>query len=101
MPIKDQVKNFAKKLVEHHPDAATLRALVRARKPAELHFRDDGIIPNNPKFPVLLYRAAVNLKNRRFPLMSSSTRCSMRMAGVGRGATPCTTSFIIIRKFTK
>jgi len=49
MPIKDQVKNFAKKLVEHHPDAATLRGLVRARKPAELHFRDDGIVPNNPK----------------------------------------------------
>ena len=67
MPIKDQVKNFAKKLVERHPDVATLQALVRARQPAALHFRDDGIVPNNPKFPVLLYRGAVKLKDPRFP----------------------------------
>ncbi|KYG99969.1 cupin [Bradyrhizobium sp. DOA1] len=67
MPIKDQIKNLAKKLVEERPDAATLRALVRARKPAAVHFRDDGIVPNNPDFPMLLYRGAVNLKSRRFP----------------------------------
>ncbi|BBO05827.1 MULTISPECIES: cupin [Bradyrhizobium] len=67
MPIKDQIRNLAKKLVEEHPDAATLRALVRPRKPAAFRFRDDGIVPNNPRFPVLLYRGAVNLKSRRFP----------------------------------
>lgn len=67
MPIKDQIKNFAKKLVEGRPDAATLQMFVRARKPAALHFRDDGIVPNNPKFPALLYRAAVKLKDRRYP----------------------------------
>src|SRR3954452_9345166 len=66
MPIKDQIKNLAKKLVEDHPDAATLRALVRARKPTAIRFQDDGIVPNNPHFPVLLYRGAVNLKTRRF-----------------------------------
>src|SRR3954468_24073459 len=66
MPIKDQIKNLAKKLVEDHPDAATLRALVRARKPSAIRFQDDGIVPNNPHFPVLLYRGAVNLKSRRF-----------------------------------
>lgn len=67
MPVKDQIKNFARKLVEEHPDGATLRALVRARKPTAIHFRDDGIVPNNPRFPVLLYRGAVKLKGRRFP----------------------------------
>lgn len=66
MPIKDQIKNLAKKFVEDHPDAATLRALVRARKPTAIRFQDDGIVPNNPHFPVLLYRGAVNLKTRRF-----------------------------------
>lgn len=66
MPVKDQIKNFAKKLVEEHPDAATLRALVRVRKPTAVHFRDDGVVPNNPHFPVLLYRGAVKLKGRRF-----------------------------------
>ncbi|AMA57806.1 Cupin 2 barrel domain-containing protein [Bradyrhizobium sp. CCGE-LA001] len=67
MPIKDQIKNFAKKLVEEHPDPSMLRALVSARKPAAIHFRDDGIVPNNPHLPMLLYRGAVNLKSRRFP----------------------------------
>ena len=67
MPIKDQIKNFAKKLVEERPDEATLRALVRTRKPAALRFRDDGIVPNNPNFPALFYRGAVQLKGRRFP----------------------------------
>lgn len=66
MPVKDQIKNFAKKLVEDHPDAATLRALVRARQPTAIRFQDDGIVPNNPRFPVLLYRGAVNLKTPRF-----------------------------------
>ncbi|MCK1619821.1 cupin [Bradyrhizobium sp. 159] len=66
MPVKDQIKNLAKKLVEEHPDAATLRALVRARKPVAIHFRDDGVVPNNPHFPLLHYRGAVNLKPRRF-----------------------------------
>jgi uncharacterized protein YjlB len=67
MPVKDQIKNFAKKLIEDRPDPATLRALVRTRKPAAFRFRDDGIVPNNPKFPALLYRGAVQLKGRRFP----------------------------------
>jgi uncharacterized protein YjlB len=66
MPIRDQIKNLAKKFVEDHPDAATLRALVRGRKPTAIRFQDDGIVPNNPHFPVLFYRGAVNLKTRRF-----------------------------------
>jgi uncharacterized protein YjlB len=67
MPVKDQIKNFAKKLVEDHPDPGTLQALVRARKPAAIHFGDDGIVPNNPRFPLLVYRGAVKLTTRRFP----------------------------------
>ncbi|MBH5367253.1 cupin [Bradyrhizobium glycinis] len=67
MPVKDQIKNFAKKLVEDQPDAAMLRELVRARKPTAMHFRDDGIVPNNPRFPALLYRGVVKLNGRRFP----------------------------------
>ncbi|MEY9884623.1 cupin [Bradyrhizobium sp. USDA 329] len=67
MPVKDQIRNFARKLVEEHPDAAMLRALVRPRKPTAIHLRDDGIVPNNPKLPALLYRGVVKLKGRRFP----------------------------------
>jgi uncharacterized protein YjlB len=61
MPLKDQIKNYAKKLVEDRPDAQALRKMVRRRKPLMLKFADDGIVPNNPRLPVLYYRGAVAL----------------------------------------
>jgi len=64
MPLKDQIKNYAKKLVEERPDPARLRALIRSRKPLAVKFSDDGIIPNNPRFPVIVYRAAVKLSDK-------------------------------------
>jgi uncharacterized protein YjlB len=59
MLIRDQVKNFAKKLIEDRPDEATLQASVRQRKPMSVLFKDDGIVPNNPRLPLLVYRSAV------------------------------------------
>jgi hypothetical protein len=32
MPLKDQIKNYAKKLVENRPDPARLGAMLRPRK---------------------------------------------------------------------
>lgn len=61
MPLKDQIKNYAKKLVEERPDPDRLRAMVRPRRPLAVKFSDDGIIPNNPRFPVMIYRSAVKL----------------------------------------
>ena len=66
MPLTDQIKNYAKKLVENQPDPSTLRRLVRSRKPVAIRFRDDGIVPNNPRFPVLVYRRVVALNAKAF-----------------------------------
>jgi hypothetical protein len=43
MPLKDQIKNYAKKLVENRPGSSALSGMVRVRKPLALTFRDDGI----------------------------------------------------------
>lgn len=43
------------------PSAEDLTVLVRDRKPMALRFRDDGIIPNHPKWPLIIYRGAVRL----------------------------------------
>lgn len=59
MPITDQIKNYAKKLLEGRPDPSALRAMVRTRKPLKVLFADDGIVPNNPRLPLLVYRSAV------------------------------------------
>jgi len=66
MPLTDQVKNYAKKLIEERPEAAELRAAVRERRPLALRFRDDGIVPNNPRYPVIVYRNAINVRTGRF-----------------------------------
>jgi uncharacterized protein YjlB len=66
MVLSDQVKNYAKKLVEKRPDADTLRQLTTVRKPLSIRFADDGIVPNNPRFPLLLYRRAVSLDSTSF-----------------------------------
>jgi uncharacterized protein YjlB len=66
MPLTDQIKNYAKKLVENRPDLSALRKRVRSRKPLAIRFRDDGIVPNHPHFPVLVYRGVVDLNDRAF-----------------------------------
>lgn len=66
VPLKDQIKNYGKKLVERRPARSELDAFVRQRKPMAIVFNDDGIVPNNPKFPLLVYRGAVALGTRQF-----------------------------------
>ena len=48
MPLKDQVKNYARKVVEDRPDEDALRKMVRVRKPVSVVFQDDGIVPKPP-----------------------------------------------------
>jgi uncharacterized protein YjlB len=43
------------------PSRGDLRHAVKARKPNALRFKDDGVIPNNPKLPFILYRSPVRL----------------------------------------
>lgn len=62
MPIKEQIENFARRVVERSPGPSELKQLVRRRRPAALRFADDGIVPNNPRLPVLLYRRAVQFR---------------------------------------
>ena len=44
------------------PTPRQARALVRARKAWAWRFRDDGLVPNNPRWPALHYRGAVDLE---------------------------------------
>jgi uncharacterized protein YjlB len=66
MPLKDQIKNVARKLTERRPDETALDAMLESgRKPALRRFKDDGIVPNHPHFPLIIYRKAVRF-NRGF-----------------------------------
>ena len=44
------------------PSRANLSALVRERKASTFHFKDDGMISNHPKWPLVIYRGAVRFR---------------------------------------
>ena len=66
MPLTDQIKNYARKAIESRPDEEALRIMTRPRKPIAVMFDDDGIVPNNPRLPVVVYRRAIDLNDKRF-----------------------------------
>jgi uncharacterized protein YjlB len=62
MPAAETLKKMVETVTGwSRPSRADLAGLVRARKPNTSVFKDDGIIPNHPKWPLILYRAAVRL----------------------------------------
>lgn len=66
MPLADQIKNTARKLTEDAPNARELGAMVNMRRPMTRRFSDDGIVPNHPRWPLLVYRKAVRREARKF-----------------------------------
>jgi uncharacterized protein YjlB len=66
MSFTDQVKNLARTLVESRPSADELAALLRARKPLTRRLRDDGTVPNHPRWPLIIYRSAILLRRSDF-----------------------------------
>jgi uncharacterized protein YjlB len=66
MPLTDQIKNYARKAMESWPDDAALRSMIRTRKPVTIMFDDDGIVPNNPRLPLVIYRGAIDVSDKAF-----------------------------------
>lgn len=68
MDIVAPVKRLAEKATGIGvPGRQEALAGVRRCRPLRMRFRDDGYIPNNPEFPLLLYRKAVQLGRRHDP----------------------------------
>lgn len=59
-------ENLARKIVEDRPTPTELKRIVRQRKPTTISFSDDGVVPNNPRWPMLVYRKALVLRNDTF-----------------------------------
>ncbi len=59
--IEDARKLAEKATGWRRPERKELTALVRAREPRLFRFEDDGVVPNHPRWPLVLYRNAVNL----------------------------------------
>jgi uncharacterized protein YjlB len=62
MPMLEDVKKIAEKVTGwSRPRRSALSALIRTRKANTFRFKDDGIIPNHPQWPLVIYRGAVRL----------------------------------------
>jgi uncharacterized protein YjlB len=62
MGVLESVKERVEKVTGwKRPSRDHLRRVVRSRKPNSFCFKDDGIVPNNPTLPFILYRGPVSL----------------------------------------
>ena len=97
MDLIEPVKRLAEKATGIGiPSRDEALACVRDRRPAHMKFRDDGYIPNNPKYPLLYYRKALRFGRKHDPA-AVLKKCSMSTAGATPGATAFMTSCIITR----
>jgi len=68
MPILEDAKRAFERVTGlGRPSPRAAREAVRARKAHTFHFADDGLIPNNPRLPLVVYRGAVSLSGAADP----------------------------------
>ncbi len=62
MAVLENVKRAAERATGwSRPSADDLARLVRKRKPVALRFKDEGLVPNHPRWPLVIYRGALRL----------------------------------------
>ena len=62
MPLIESIKENVEKITGWaRPSPREVDAALRRRKPDLFRFRDDGVIPNNPELPFIVFRGAVRL----------------------------------------
>jgi uncharacterized protein YjlB len=63
MTALETIKTIAEKVTGiGRPKRDDLQSLVRARRAVTLRFEDDGIVPNHPRWPLIVYRSAIQLR---------------------------------------
>jgi uncharacterized protein YjlB len=62
MTLLQDIKRSAQRITRwRRPSGAQLDALLRTARPATYRFRDDGMIPNHPSWPLVVYRRVLTL----------------------------------------
>jgi hypothetical protein len=59
MPIFEDLKEYAECATGlRRPGKRQAPDYARARKPYAVRFKDDGLVPNHPRWPLIIYRGA-------------------------------------------
>jgi uncharacterized protein YjlB len=62
VPVLEYLKQYAERATGlRRPGRRKAPDLVQARKPPAVRFKDDGLVPNRPRWPLIIYRSAVDL----------------------------------------
>jgi uncharacterized protein YjlB len=68
MPILEDLKEYAERATGlRRPGRGKVATLARPRKPHPVRFKDDGVVPNHPRWPLIIYRGAVDLGENHDP----------------------------------
>ena len=68
MPILEDLKEYAERATGlRRPGKRDAPDFARARKPHAVRLKDDGLVPNHPRWPLIIYRNAVALDERHDP----------------------------------
>jgi uncharacterized protein YjlB len=68
MPRLEDLKKYAERATGlRRPGKRMAPGLARPRKPHAVRFKDDGLVPNHPRWPLVIYRDAVDLDERHDP----------------------------------
>ncbi|MER8792208.1 hypothetical protein NKH71_30935 [Mesorhizobium sp. M0983] len=97
MGIPESVKKAAEQASGiARPRKQELAELVKVKKPLEFRFKDDGLVPNHPCWPFMIYCGAVK-PMEQFDSAAVLEELPRPMVGVTAGGTASTTTFITIR----
>jgi uncharacterized protein YjlB len=62
MPILEDLKEYAERATGlRRPGKEDASDVARARKPHAVRFKDDGLVPNHLRWPLIIYKGAVDL----------------------------------------
>ncbi|MGL9622358.1 cupin domain-containing protein [Bradyrhizobium sp. U531] len=62
MPILEDAKEYMQRATGlNRPGRKEATELARVRKPHAVRFKNDGLVPNHPRWPFIVYRGAVDL----------------------------------------
>jgi uncharacterized protein YjlB/uncharacterized membrane protein (GlpM family) len=68
MPILEDLKEYTGRATGlKRPGKREASNLTRGRKPHAVRFKDDGFVPNHQRWPLIIYRGAVDLDERHDP----------------------------------
>jgi hypothetical protein len=60
MPGVEDFKGYVERVTGlRRPGKRAVASFVRQRRPHGVRFKDDGLVPNHPRWPLILYRDAV------------------------------------------